>query len=267
MYICKRGVQEKKYQYGRINMNQNGERNEGKLFQLPSLPPWRTPRFNKINFNNFTTPLRKRSTRVISNDSIPTTEEELEERRGDDVYGVNMDVDEIDYFNSLSHIEEEKVYDYSPFCERNTLRESKMHNFLQAEKAAHCLVFHKVGHLDGVDTYRPDIDVMCGEEANTHGSINADGNATMLLESVPGCSKEDLEKLLRRDFVTSSKPSMRRLDDIINHETNALKSFWNDSNLVNSLESHHLHEEYLLLQEELKNMYKIQCHDRVPIES
>lgn len=248
-------------------MNQNGDKNEGKLFQLPSLPPWKTPRFNKANFNNFTTPLRKRSTRVINDDSMPITGEVLEERTADDLYGINMDVDEVDYLNTLSHIEEEKQYDYSPFCERNTLRESRIDSFLKAERAAHCLVFHKVGHLDGIDSYRPDIDIMCGEEANKYDSANPEGNGSMLLESVPGCNKEDLERLSRREFVTNSKPNMRRLDDIINHETNALKSFWNDSGLVNSLQSHHLHEEYLLLQEELNNVYKIKCHDRVPIES
>ncbi|CAI4046038.1 anaphase promoting complex subunit 9 SKDI_12G1520 [Saccharomyces kudriavzevii IFO 1802] len=246
-------------------MNKNVDKNESKLFQLPSLPPWRTPRFNKVNLNNFTTPLRKRSTRVISNDSIPITGEVLEEKDVDEAYGMNMDVDEVDHLNSLSHIEEEKAYDYSPFCERNTLRESKIDSFLQAERAAHCLVFHKEGHLDCMDTYRPDIDVMCGEM--TLGSDNPDSNGTMLLESVPGCSKEDLGRLSRREFVASSKPSMRRLDDIINHETNALSSFWNDSDLVSSLQSHHLHEEYLLLQEELKNICKTQCHNRVPIES
>ncbi|CAI4046385.1 hypothetical protein N7582_003799 [Saccharomyces uvarum] len=248
-------------------MNQNGDKNESKLFQLPSLPPWRTPRFNKVNFNNFTTPLRKRSTRIISNDPIPITDGVLEEKSGDDVYGMEMDEDEVDDLDSLDHIEEEKAYDYAPFCGRNTLRESKIDNFLRAERAAHCLVFHKQGHLDGIETYRPDTDVMCGEQPNAHENDNPDDNATMLLESIPGCSKEDLRKLSRREFVASSRPNMRRLDDIINHETNALRNFWNDSDLVSSLQSHHLHEEYLLLQEELKNVYKIQCHERVPIES
>lgn len=154
---------------------------------------------------------------------MPITGEVLEERTADDLYGINMDVDEVDYLNTLSHIEEEKQYDYSPFCERNTLRESRIDSFLKAERAAHCLVFHKVGHLDGIDSYRPDIDIMCGEEANKYDSANPEGNGSMLLESVPGCNKEDLERLSRREFVTNSKPNMRRLDDIINHETNALK--------------------------------------------
>lgn len=223
---------------------------ESGLFQLPSLPPWKTPRCKnnqnqQQNRNNYTTPLRKSSTLLVYHSQ---QEQQLQ--------------DEEDYQDSelniqIPSIKEEKVdgemeYKYYALSEKALLRESKVRDFLHSERAVHCLIFHKNAHLDDMNTYRPDLERDCGELDDPDNTEEH----RALLQSVPGCTKQDLNVLLNKDYMLQ-RPNVRRIDEILNHEVNALKRFWNDSELASTLERNHLHEQYVILQQEQKEIAHI----------
>lgn len=241
---------------------------ESPLFQLPSVPPWRTPKLQKgsnpYNRYNSVTPLRRPSTLLIHHlEQQPTLsgKEELE-------IDAAMDDNEIsgESSSSSSSQVEETEYDYRPFCEKPLLRESKVESYLQAEKAAHCLIFHKSGHRNLTNSkYRPDTQLECGEDELEDEELNYD-DAPLLL-SVPGCSKNDLCQLLDKNYMRQ-RPNVRRIDEILNHEFNTLTSFWGDSSLASSLDRSHLHEQYLLLMQEQKEIAKFKnlLHSSRPIK-
>lgn len=237
---------------------------ESPLFQLPSVPPWKTPKLQKdsnpYSRYNSITPLRKPSTLLVHHLEQPSASSGKEE------FEVGATLDENEIYREASAPIEEAEYDYKPFCEKTLLRESKIDSYLQAERAAHCLIFHKSSHRHGSnDKYRPDADLECGEDEWEDKDLNH--NEVPLLLSVPGCSKHDLCQLLNKNHMRQ-RPSVHRIDEILNHEFNTLKSFWGDSSLVTSLDRNHLHEQYLLLMQEQKEIAKFKSllHSSRPIK-
>lgn len=220
------------------------------LFQLPTVPPWRTPKVHSgqdpYNRYNSVTPLRRPSTLLINHleqSKLPSQDVDVEQL-GEDENAKPLTADE------------EFEYDYRPFSEKSLLRESKIEGFLQAERAAHCLIFHKCAHRnDSSEKYRPDLEYDCEDidEQETQARENKNNDNGSLLLSVPGCSKHDLKQLLNKNHMRQ-RPNVRRIDEILNHEFNALKNFWGDSELANGLERNHLHEQYLLLQQEQREI-------------
>ncbi|GAV53775.1 hypothetical protein ZYGR_0AK02770 [Zygosaccharomyces rouxii] len=238
---------------------------ESPLFQLPSVPPWRTPKLQKgsnpYSRYNSVTPLRRPSTLLIHHLEQPPVSSGKEELE------INTAMNEDEISREPSSPVENTEYDYKPFCEKPLLRASKIDSYLQAERAAHCLIFHRSSHRHGInDKYRPDTDLECGEDEWEGQELNHD-EAPLLL-SVPGCSKHDLCQLLNKNHMRQ-RPNIRRIDEILNHEFNALKSFWGDSSLATSLDRNHLHEQYLLLMQEQKEIakYKNLLHSSRPINS
>ncbi|KAH9200694.1 anaphase-promoting complex subunit 9-domain-containing protein [Zygosaccharomyces rouxii] len=237
---------------------------ESPLFQLPSVAPWRTPKLQKgsnpYSRYNSVTPLRRPSTLLIHHlEQAPVSsgKEELE---------IDTVLDENELSKEPSLPAEEAEYDYKPFSEKPLLRESKIESYLQAERAAHCLIFHTSGHIPGADDkYRPDAELECGEDEWEGQELNHDEGPLLL--SVPGCSKHDLCQLLNKNHMRP-RPNVRRIDEILNHEFNALKSFWGDSSLATTLDRNHLHEQYLLLMQEQKEIaqFKSLLHSSRPIK-
>lgn len=223
---------------------------ESPLFQLPSVPPWKTPKLqrnsNPYSRYNSVTPLRRPSTLLINHLEQPPPSS------GPADIEVDAISDEKDVPREATPPIDETEYNYKPFCEKPLLRESKVESYLQAEKAAHCLVFHGSGHRQGTnDKYRPDTHLECGENEGNDQDMGANGGPLLL--SVPGCSKHDLDHLLNKNHMRQ-RPNVRRIDEILNHEFNALRSFWGDSSLATTLERNHLHEQYLLLLQEQKEI-------------
>lgn len=210
-------------------------------FQLPSLPSWRTPRveasqYNHSGKNNYATPLRRPSSLLVYHShQNQNLHEDLEQPELKD--GL-LDILSARYGS-------ETEYDYQPLSRKPLLGESKIRGFLQSERAAHCLIFHKDGHADDMDSYRPDIDWECGE-------IDPDpeiGGGGPLLQSVPGCSEDELNLLLNRNFM-SQRPNVRKYDEILSRKVNGLKRFWGDSDLTTTLSRKHIHEQYRHLTDE-----------------
>ncbi|CDH15101.1 uncharacterized protein ZBAI_06888 [Zygosaccharomyces bailii ISA1307] len=233
-----------------VKAKDNSSSVDGSLFQLPTVPPWRTPKVkssqNPYSRYNSVTPLRRPSTLLIHHLEQPAFSSA----------GAAVDQTEQQETVGQLSLKDDAEYDFSPFSEKSLLRESKIEAFLQAERAAHCLIFHKGGHCNSdADKYRPDFDCDCedtdGEETKIHEYRYKD-NGPLLL-TVPGCSKHDLNQLLNKNHMRQ-RPNVRRIDEILNHEFNALKSFWGESELPTSLERNHLHEQYLLLQQEQKEI-------------
>lgn len=243
------------------NSERDSKSSEGGLFQLPSLPPWRTPRiqdergqaqsqlqtYNQQHKNNYTTPLRKASPLLLFHShQVQYIRDEQD-----------IPDDDLDYENKQATAPQDNIeYNYSPLSDKLLLQQSKIGDFLHSERAAHCLVFHKCGHAKGIDEYRPDLDTGCGELEES-GSDDESDSGNLLLY-VPGCTKQDMNLLLNKDYI-SQRPNVRRIDEILNHEANALKRFWNGSDLTKVLERSNLHEQYLILKQEQKELAQVKA--------
>ncbi|QLQ82402.1 hypothetical protein HG537_0H01640 [Torulaspora globosa] len=227
----------------RVTTETNGDttgddeiRNHGRShFQLPSLPSWRTPKvessqYNHSGKNHYTTPLRRPSSLLVYHSHQDLEQPELKD-------GL------LDILSARYGTETE--YDYQPLSRKPLLGESKIRGFLQSERAAHCLIFHKNAHVDDTDSYRPDIDWECGE-TDADSEIGTTGS---LLQSVPGCSDDELNLLLNRNFM-SQRPNVRKYDEILSRKVNGLKRFWGDSDLTTTLSHKHIHEQYRHLTDE-----------------
>ncbi|KAM3160973.1 APC9-like protein [Lachancea thermotolerans] len=135
---------------------------EQPTFELPSLPPWRTPKIKILHH----TPSRGRSL-LDENDIFETPQE------GDQIKKVEKNPD---------------VYEYAPFCDKKLLANSKVTQLLNSETATHCLVFHKDEHKSPNKKYRPDLNMDCCNSSDEE-DLSPDGS---LLVSVtgPSCASE-----------------------------------------------------------------------------
>lgn len=228
------------------NGHMMGEEDSGKhgrsYFQLPSLPSWRTPKvegsqYTHANKSNYGTPLRRPgSLLVYHSQQNQNSQEDLQEPElKNDILDL-MGREECD----------EAEYDYRPLSRKPLLSESKIRGYLQSERAAHCLIFHKNSHVDSMNDYRPDIDWECGELDPDQEEEDDSGG---LLQSVPGCSDDDLNLLLNKNLM-SQRPNVRKYDEILSRKVNGLKRFWGNSDLTTTLSRKHIHEQYRHLTDE-----------------
>lgn len=140
-------------------------------------------------------------------------------------------------------------FNYRPFFDKPLMQDRKLRQLLQAERAAHCLVFHKHGHLLDSHTFRPDLNIQCSDPI-------APGQNGLLVTST-ATNKNHNMVLLEPYGTTTQRSNIQRLDEINNHEHKALREFWNDAELVHGLESNHLHQQYLVLQRELREQARV----------
>lgn len=211
------------------------------LFHLPSLPPWKTPKpkgyHPTTTKNRYTTPLKRPASLLVyhSQQGLGSPDDIGDRPNTDDVLNIKSLKDH----NDLD-------YDYQPILKKPLLVDSKVQELLQAERAAHCLVFHKKGHTDDMTHYRPDLEWEC-PEFDEETDIDDNGS---ILQGVPGCSKEDLNYLLNKNFM-SQRPNVRKYDEILSRKVNGLKRFWGDSDLTSTLSRKHIHEQFRHLTDEL----------------
>lgn len=232
----------------RVNSSKPGHRS---VFQLPSLPPWHTPKFKLGNHNNNTTPL-KRPTRTI---------------RSPGVRIASSNVIHIPKRNE-GRVKKPAViplseYDYTPFYNKLSVRDSQIKSLIECERAAHCLVFHRDKHKSNLDQsdYRPDVDIFCGDDTDTdkqsqdQHSIDYnmedkppnDENNLSLLQTLPGFSRRELNTDLRKKN-TDSRIDILQLDKQYSKEIAALTKFWSKDSLVYSLRPEEIHSLYEILQ-------------------
>lgn len=207
-----------------------------RLFQLPSLPPWKTPQFKDSrnrqsqigSSGDFTTPLR-RPKRPLLQQLVQQEQEQSE---------VNID----DIIEDMVGVKAKKTrydnipYNYHPFIDKAMIRQNKMNNFLQSERAVHCLIFHKEGHSsDNFDEYRPDIDWNCGDDRDTALDKRS------LITSLPNCNEAHLNDLLDCQPLSHDPMDfeLESIDDSLEispDELDLLQEFWGGSKLVWELE-------------------------------
>lgn len=240
-------------------------------FELPSLPPWRTPRIKIAH----TTPLRR-------GPILDEPEEEEGDLEAEYYSGEFLNRD-----NKLlqKQLEETSAYDYSALSTKKLISESKIDQFLKAETAMHCLVFYKNRKKHSLKDFRPDLNVWCcdssedeseleeAKESHTASRLknkyrrNKKPDNKNILSHIPGVSKEELEQILaQKPGINSStylpRPNVRRIDDILNHETNTLRRFLNnESEVTNTLSRQELHDQYLILQQEQELIH--QCKQEI----
>ncbi|CAB4255469.1 similar to Saccharomyces cerevisiae YLR102C APC9 Subunit of the Anaphase-Promoting Complex/Cyclosome (APC/C) [Maudiozyma barnettii] len=202
------------------------------LFEMPPFPPWNNVEDRTTNERSLSTPLRrkmKRSLKVsIDNDSLETCP--------------SIIVSDEDAKNELKNIE----YDYQPFTTKKSISETKKKNWLSAETAEHCLVFHKEGHLQGAENYRPDIMIDCVTESASGSDILID---------------------YPENIKDSYKNKVRKSKDIGNNMQNRehksatklleLKIFWENSDLLNHLDTDMVIRQNEILLRELDELINV----------
>lgn len=192
-------------------------------FELPSLPPWRTPRIKILN----NTPLRRGPPADANAFGTPDKDQAFMSEKDPD------------------------IYDYFPLSNKRLLTESRINQLLQSETAAHCLVFHKDKHDEQEPGYRPDLDIWCCDSSDEEIPTSAEH----ILLSVPEAISRDTTLILaRRDGL--QRPNVRRADDLLQQETKALERFWDNTELTSTLNRHQMHDQFLILQQEQDEIEK-----------
>lgn len=210
------------------------------LFHLPSLPPWKTPKlkghYQSSTRQNCATPLNGPASLLVyhSHEGQEAQDDTRDSGFTNDILNIKVPKD----CNDLE-------YDYQPLSQKPLISESKVREFLQSERAAHCLVFHKKAHVDDTLNYRPDLEWECSDY-DDEPDINDNGS---LLQAVPGCSSEDVNFLLNKNFM-SQRPNVRKYDEILSRKVNGIKRFWGDSDLTSTLSRKHIHEQFRHLTDE-----------------
>ena len=167
-------------------------------------------------------------------------------------------------------------YDYIPFTSKRLLCESKIRSFMEAERAEHCLVFHRTGHRLDKDVFRADLHTECGEfemgtittTGDTADGVDTVTDADIVTSKLTG--DDDRSKVTRRGRPamrsTAIKEGSRRETSTLQFDNNRnrnnivqtrmpqLKAFWGDSRLINSLSLELLERENALLLKELEQL-------------
>ncbi|SCV04450.1 LAMI_0H16226g1_1 [Lachancea mirantina] len=198
---------------------------EQATFELPSLPPWRTPRI-KILQN---TPLR-RGPLISSASNIFETPQPVPTPR---VPGKDAE-----------------SYDYSPFCDKKLLRESKQLQLQQSEIATHCLVFHNARQGDPI-LLRPDMNLWCCDSSDDEheGLRNDDSAVPAVFDNAGYALSRELP-----DYKPSRRPNSRKPEPNFALIKHSLQSYWGSPELVNSLDNKQLQDQYHVLHQERQNM-------------
>lgn len=179
-------------------------------FELPSLPPWRTPKIKILHH----TPSRRRSL-LDDGDIFETPQDGLE---------------------PTSARKNPDVYDYAPLCDKKLLASSKVDQLLMTETATHCLVFHKDKHSSSSKQYRPDLDLWCCDSSDEEPSSSS--------------TEQDSLALISGASTTTGRPNVRRFENNANTEKTALKEFWGSSEIPDLLDRSQLRDIYTILQQE-----------------
>ncbi|CCE62259.1 hypothetical protein TPHA_0C01030 [Tetrapisispora phaffii CBS 4417] len=260
------------------NTNSEGDsskHNTGRhTFQLPSLPPWKTPQYRKLKesgSSTLSTPLNRVDKKITRKGY--NLESDMNNELGIEIDGSNQEHQSQKnrrYINSsgfgISNNSEANSteYDFQTFSLKFQLQETKKNNILRSERAAHCLVFHKSAHNYNKNEYRPDLYFDCGENLDKSSNLlhmkssqeTYDESNALLLESLPGYTNSEIKKGSIKKL-SLERPNVRRIEEILNHETNALNKFWDNSQLTESFERNQLHEHYLILKQEQEELKKI----------
>ncbi|CEP63237.1 anaphase promoting complex subunit 9 LALA0_S07e05578g [Lachancea lanzarotensis] len=237
-------------------------------FELPSLPPWRTPKIKILHH----TPSKGRSL-LDDRDIFESPRNAIEDAAAS---------------SHQRRAKDPEVYDFTPFCDKKLLAASKLDNMLSSESATHCLVFHKDKHraleTAGKKKFRPDLDLWCcdsseDEQEEEKEEEEEEGESSSLVDN--SCNTH-LNKKSTRDhyrqqqhhqysFSTAQHllhPNVRsRFDTGVSAEKSTLRQFWNGSDAVEALERSQLHDIHsLLLQEQdLINKHQRQIQQNEPV--
>ncbi|CUS25030.1 LAQU0S25e00320g1_1 [Lachancea quebecensis] len=199
---------------------------EQPAFELPSLPPWRTPKIKILHH----TPSRGRSL--------------LDES---DIFGTPQESDQI------KRVEKNPdIYEYSPFCDKKLLANSKITQLLNSETATHCLVFHKDEHKSPKKKYRPDLNMDCCDSSDEEDpQLNRS-----LLVSVP------------ETLCPPERPNVRRFENNASSERIALRDFWGGSEIPEILDRSQLRDLHTILQQESdlvrRSERQVQSQNQIP---
>lgn len=202
------------------------------LFEMPPFPPW-DPTGNKtVSERSLSTPLRRRTRRTlkVSDESNITS------------YDTSNDT------TSSGKKYDDTVYNYHPFTDKTMISDTKIKNFLAAERAEHCLVFHKNGHLDGMEHYRPDISIDCEQDTSSGNDIliNYPGNIKDIFkESESKLNNRQPREFEKRLHARNNKPATKLLE---------LKTFWENSDLLNYLDTDIIIKQNEILLRELDEL-------------
>lgn len=206
------------------------------LFEMPPFSPWNnSTESNEINERSLLTPLR----RNINRSTRPAKYEDA--TREHTSITNNHDDTKITY--------DDVPYDFHPFSTKNTITESKMKHLLGAETAEHCLIFHRDGHPNGSEGYRPDIMINCEPKStkDTELLLNYSENITDSYREIQNSKQRSGKKaeLGSRSRGRIQKPAAKLLE---------LKVFWENSDLLNYLETDMIIRQNEILLKELEEL-------------
>ncbi|SCV00182.1 LAME_0G08086g1_1 [Lachancea meyersii CBS 8951] len=193
-------------------------------FELPSLPPWRTPKIKILHH----TPSKGRSL-LDDRDIFDSPNEPAKDPETPNQQPKNTD-----------------VYDFAPFSDKRMLAVSKTDQMLSSESATHCLVFHKDKHKHKCarQDFRPDLNLWCCDSSEDEDEQVSLSESDSHLGSTTG------------HLLPTERPNVRRLDTGVSTEKIALRRFWNGSDAMDVLEPSQLHDIYSVLQQEQELIHK-----------
>ncbi|SCU87142.1 LAFA_0E04984g1_1 [Lachancea sp. 'fantastica'] len=217
-------------------------------FELPSLPPWRTPKIKILHH----TPSKGRS--LLDDRDIFETPRNLME----------------DSAATNKRVKNSEVYDFTPFCDKKLLAASKIGNMRSSESATHCLVFHKDKHKaeTALKDFRPDLDLWCCDSSEDElekpsSSLERNGITDDVQGSTDGGAGHHFSStghLLH----PNSRP---RFDTGVSAEKSTLRQFWNGSDAAETLERSQLHDIHsvLLHEQDLIHRHQRQIQQNEPV--
>ena len=181
-------------------------------------------------------------------------------------------------YGSGSDHDNDYDYDYTPFTSKQLLCEDKIRSFMEAERAEHCLVFHRASHSLDKDVFRADLHTECGEfemgtfttgdcvdtaELVTDEDIIVDGKSQVKRGGRPAVRSTAIKDGGRRETGTLQFNSNR--NNIVQTRMPQLKAFWGDSQLISSLSLELLERENALLLKELEQLDTVKREMQVKV--
>ncbi|AGO13933.1 AaceriAGR070Cp [[Ashbya] aceris (nom. inval.)] len=186
-------------------------------FEIPQLPPWKTPQMKQHTQQAQQTPLR-RPRCILGAPYEPSRA-------------------------SSVGASQKRDYDYSVFNESRLLTESKIDQYLKSEAATHKRVFHRDRPHD--DSYRPDLQPLCCDSSDEEGeprrAQSARGERPLVL-SIPGIHPEEM-------YDTRRRPTDLHSDF---EDESQLRRYWNWSQLSKTLGPREQHLLNRILQKEIQ---------------